>query len=53
MRALTRVRDDLDNRLDALEETNISSNRRKILTGVYFYLKTDIEEKIRDKGAEK
>ena len=53
IRALTRVRDDLDDRLDALAEAKISSNRRKILTGVYFYLKSNIEEKMREMVGEK
>jgi hypothetical protein len=41
--ALQKVRDDLDERLDSLSEESVSPNRRKILTGVYFYLKSNIE----------
>ena len=41
--ALKKVRNDLDDRLDNLSEESISPNRRKILTGVYFYLKSNIE----------
>ena len=45
--ALQKVRDDLDEGLDGLSEESISPNRRKILTGVYFYLKSNIEGRIR------
>jgi hypothetical protein len=45
--ALQKVRDDLDEGLDWLSEESISPNRRKILTGVYFYLKSNIEGRIR------
>jgi hypothetical protein len=45
--ALQKVRDDLDEGLDSLSEESISPNRRKILTGVYFYLKSNIEGRIR------
>jgi hypothetical protein len=46
IRALTRVRDDLDKQLDGLEDENITPNRKKILQGVYFYLKSNVELKI-------
>lgn len=47
VRALTKVRDDLDAQLDELENENITPNRKKILQGVYFYLKSNVEQKIR------
>jgi len=46
VRALTKVRDDLDKQLDGLEDENITPNRKKILQGVYFYLKSNVEQKI-------
>ncbi len=46
--ALIIVRDDLDVRLDTLAESNVTANRKKILTGVYFYLKTNIDERVRE-----
>jgi hypothetical protein len=47
VKALIIVRDDLDARLDAISEANVTANRKKILMGVYFYLKTNIDEKVR------
>ena len=46
IRALSKVRDDLDKKLDGLEDENITPNRKKILQGVYFYLKSNVELKI-------
>ena len=46
VRALSKVRDDLDKKLDSLEDEDITPNRKKILQGVYFYLKSNIELRI-------
>lgn len=46
IRALSKVRDDLDKKLDSLEDEDITPNRKKILQGVYFYLKSNIELRI-------
>lgn len=43
---LSKVRDNLDQKLDALDEQNITPNRKKILQGVYFYLKSNVELRI-------
>lgn len=48
IKALSKVRDDLDKQLDRLEEEKITPNRKKILQAVYFYLKTNVEEKMRE-----
>lgn len=48
VKALSKVRDDLDKQLDRLEEEKITPNRKKILQAVYFYLKTNVEEKMRE-----
>ena len=48
IRALENVRNDLDTRLDAIADSKLSSNRKKILVGVYLYLKTDIELRIKN-----
>ena len=45
---LTKVRSDLDDKLDALSDASVSENRKQILLGVYFYLKSEIEMKIRE-----
>lgn len=47
IRALSKVRDDLDKQLDKLEDGSITPNRKKILQGVYFYLKSNVEQKIK------
>ena len=46
IRALSKVRDNLDKQLDKLEDGTITPNRKKILQGVYFYLKSNVEQKI-------
>ncbi len=43
---LTQLRNDLDARLDALSDTKVSENRKKILLWIYFYLKSRIETRI-------
>jgi hypothetical protein len=43
---LSKVRDNLVQKLDALEEQNITPNRKKILQGIYFYLKSSVESRI-------
>jgi hypothetical protein len=48
IRALEKVRNDLDERLDIIAESKLSTNRKKILVGVYLYLKTDIELRIKN-----
>ncbi len=48
IKILTKVRADLDDKLDALADADVSENRKKILLGVYFYLKTSIEAQIHD-----
>jgi hypothetical protein len=48
VRALSKVRDNLDQKLDSLDEESITPNRKKILQGVYFYLKSNVEIKIQD-----
>ncbi len=52
--SLTQVQADLDEKLDLLNNSEMSDNRKKILLGVYFYLKSNIEEEVsRLKGGEK
>lgn len=49
---LTKVRSDLDDKLDALADADVTENRKKILLGVYFYLKSSIEAQIKDLKAD-
>lgn len=48
IKILDSVRSDLDNRLDTLSAGNVSGNRKKILMGVYFYLKSRIEARMEE-----
>ena len=52
--SLSQVQSDLDDKLDSINASEMSENRKKILLGVHFYLKSNIEEEIeRLKGEKK